>query len=121
MPGFLSSGLRDHAVACCLQAFSRAIIANWLVNLGVWMVTAASSLPGKFCGAIYPVTAFTAMMMEHSIANMSLILIGMGASGCTWHSYWIGNLLPVTLGNIVGGGLCMGVAMSWAFGKQKIA
>ena len=54
----------------CLQAFTRGIIANWLVCLGVWMATAASSLPGKALGAWFPVTAFAAAGAEHSVANM---------------------------------------------------
>ncbi|KAK9840646.1 hypothetical protein WJX81_006750 [Elliptochloris bilobata] len=59
------------------QAFARGVLANWLVCVAVWQAGAASSLPGKFLGAWLPVSAFVALGLEHSIANMWMIPMGM--------------------------------------------
>ena len=61
-----TKGPRPDLTATLLQALTRGIIANWLVNLAIWIGTSSSSVPGKIIGAIVPVTAFTAMGMEHS-------------------------------------------------------
>jgi formate/nitrite transporter len=100
------------------QAFVRGILCNWLVVLAVWMAASASDLTGKTCAVLFPVTAFVASGFEHSVANMyflalgillkadsdTVALSGVPADGLTrldvW-GYW-GNIVPVTLGNIVG-------------------
>ena len=65
---------------------------------------AAGDLAGKFTGIILPISAFVAMGFEHSIANMALIPLGMlGGSSATTASFLMDNMLPVTLGNLVGG------------------
>ena len=102
-----------------MQALTRGIIANWLVNLAIWLATSSSSVPGKIIGAIVPVTAFTAMGMEHSVANMSLIPLGLALAGRTYQQFWLNNLLPVVIGNIIGGAVCMGLALSWVHGKRS--
>ena len=88
-----------------IEAFFRGILCNTLVCLAVWLCFAARDVAGKILAIIFPVTAFVALGFEHSVANMYLIPIGMlagapeiGLAGL------FGNLLPVTLGNMVGGG-----------------
>ena len=87
-----------------MQAFLRGILCNALVCLAVWLTFAAHHVMGKIMAIIFPIAAFVALGFEHCIANMYLIPVGMliGAEGVTIGGF-IANLIPVTLGNIVGG------------------
>ena len=86
------------------EAFVRGILCNILVCLAIWLCLAAHSVIGKIFAIIFPVSAFVALGFEHSIANMYLIPMGVlsGLEGVTLMDM-LGNLVPVTLGNIVGG------------------
>ena len=88
------------------EAFFRGILCNVLVCLAVWLCFAAHDVPGKVLAIIFPISAFVALGFEHSVANMYLIPIAMlaGAEGVTAVGF-LANLVPVTLGNIVGGGV----------------
>ena len=88
-----------------LEAFTRGILCNILVCLAVWLCFAAHSVSSKVLAIISPVSAFVALGFEHSVANMYLIPIGLlaGQQGLDPGGI-LGNLVPVTLGNIVGGG-----------------
>ena len=89
-----------------LQAFVRGILCNALVCLAVWLCFAARDVAGKILAIVFPVAAFVALGFEHCIANMYFILIGILISdGGISVSEFINNLVPVTLGNIVGGSL----------------
>jgi len=87
-----------------MPAFLRGILCNALVCLAVWLTFAAHHVAGKILAIIFPVTAFVALGFEHCIANMYLIPVGilLDADGVTIGGF-IGNLVPVTLGNVVGG------------------
>lgn len=88
------------------QAFVRGILCNILVCLAVWMCFAAHSVSGKAVAIIFPVTAFVALGFEHSVANMYLIPVGMlHRDGAIDFAALFANLIPVTVGNIVGGGV----------------
>ena len=86
------------------EALFRGILCNVLVCLAVWLSFAAHDVPGKVA-IIFPISAFVALGFEHSVANMYLIPIAMlaGAESVTAAGL-LANLIPVTLGNIVGGG-----------------
>ncbi|MDD9906262.1 MAG: formate/nitrite transporter family protein [Rhodospirillaceae bacterium] len=86
------------------EAFLRGMLCNTLVCLAVWLCVAAHSVSGKILAILFPITAFVALGFEHSVANMYLIPAGAfaGAEGVTLAAT-VGNLVPVTLGNIVGG------------------
>lgn len=77
--------------------------------LAVWSAFAAKDISGKILAIWFPVMAFVTLGFEHSIANMFFIptAIFHGAD-ISWGSFLIDNLLPATLGNIVGGGLFTG-------------
>jgi formate transporter len=92
------------------EAFFRGILCNVLVCLAVWLCFAAHDVPGKVLAIIFPVSAFVALGFEHSVANMYLIPIAMlaGADGVTAAGF-LANLIPVTFGNIVGGGVFVAV------------
>ena len=99
------------------QAFVRGIMCNWLVCMAVYMASGCSSLVGKMTAVWFPISAFVALGLEHSVANMFMIPLGMlrGAE-ITLSQFLAGNLLPVTLGNIVGGMLCVMAPFGTTFG-----
>lgn len=95
------------------EAFLRGVLCNTLVCLAVWMCFAAHTVAGKVSAIIFPVTAFVALGFEHSVANMYLIPIGALQPGSTIGiTAMLGNLIPVTFGNIVGGGVLV-AAVYW--------
>jgi len=89
-----------------IQAFVRGVLCNILVCLAVWMCFAARTVSGKILAIIFPVTAFVALGFEHSIANMYLLPVAMlHMDGKIDAMALLANLLPVTAGNVVGGGV----------------
>jgi formate transporter len=110
-----------------IQALALGILCNGLVCLAVWLTYSARSVTDKVLAIIFPITAFVAAGFEHSVANMYFIpyalLIkvfdpafaagnGLDLSSLTWQAFFVKNLLPVTLGNILGGSLLVAV-MYW--------
>jgi formate/nitrite transporter len=110
-----------------VQALALGILCNALVCLAVWLTYSAHSTTDKIMAIIFPITAFVAAGFEHSVANMYFIPMGMfiklfdadftaraglNLSNLTWDRFIINNLLPVTIGNIIGGGL-MVAAVYW--------
>jgi len=89
-----------------VEAFFRGLLCNALVCLAVWLCFSAHSVSDKILAIIFPIAAFVALGFEHSIANAYLIPIGYlaGASDVTLGGF-LHNLVPVTAGNIVGGGV----------------
>jgi formate transporter len=87
-----------------IQAFSRGLLCNALVCLAVWLCCAAHHVSGKILAIVFPVSAFVALGFEHSVANMYFIPLAMfhGVSDIGLQEL-SDNLIPVTLGNIVGG------------------
>lgn len=92
-----------------MVVFVKAIGANWCVCLAVWLALSGHSLVDKVAGCWLPVMAFVALGFEHCIANMFFIPMGMmaGADVTVWQMVWC-NLVPATLGNIVGGAVFVG-------------
>jgi len=104
------------------EAFVRAILCNILVCLAVWMAIASQNVVGKIFAIFFPIMTFVALGFEHCVANMYFIPLGIflkstGAaaasgldlSGLTWGSFINNNLIPVTLGNMIGGALFVGL------------
>ena len=95
------------------QALLRGILCNVLVCLAIWMCFAAHTVAGKILAIVFPIAAFVALGFEHCVANMFLIPFGMlvGGAGADWVGAWpfLANLLPVTLGNVIGGGVLVAV------------
>ena len=107
------------------DAFIRGILCNFLVCIAVWISFAAKDVAGKIIGLFFPIMMFVLCGFEHCVANMYYIAAGLFAmavpsyaakaaeagidtSGLNIGSYFGANLLPVTLGNIVGGAICVG-------------
>ncbi|MCR4407897.1 MAG: formate/nitrite transporter family protein [Anaerolineae bacterium] len=101
------------------QVFWRGVGCNWLVCLAVWLAVSANDIAGKVWGIWFPIMAFVAIGFEHSVANMFFIPLGIfyGAP-VTWGQFLLNNLLPATLGNIVGGGFFVGTIYWWLYGRQ---
>ena len=105
-------------------ALFRAIGCNWLVCLAVWMALAARQTIGKVFAIFFPIMAFVAIGFEHSVANMYFIPTGIflkawagisapqgfDPNALGWISFLWKNLLPVTIGNIIGGGVFVGMS-----------
>lgn len=91
------------------EALLRGILCNILVCIAVWMSFSASTVTGKIAAVFFPVMLFVLSGFEHSVANMFYIPAGMlqgsftGAVIPTIDDFLFYNLLPVTLGNIIGG------------------
>ena len=86
-------------------ALCRGILCNMLVCLAVIMCIAARTLTGKIFGIFFPIMTFVASGFEHSVANMYFLPVGLMAKGEFISKFFIifKNLIPVTLGNIIGG------------------
>ena len=115
-----------------VEAFVRAVGCNWLVCLAIWMAMSARQTVGKIFAILFPVMAFVAIGFEHCVANMYFIPAGifiaqwtgiapagMDMSTLTWSTFVINNLIPVTIGNIVGGALFVGVGYWGAYLRPK--
>ncbi|WP_192456784.1 formate transporter FocA [Musicola keenii] len=111
-----------------IEALCLGILANLMVCLAVWMSYSGRTLTDKMLAMILPVAMFVASGFEHSIANMFMIPMGIViknfASDSFWHAinmtavqfehlsvgnFIVDNLIPVTLGNIIGGGFLVGL------------
>lgn len=106
------------------EAFMRGVFCNALVCLAVWLCFSARTTTDKIASIVFPVTAFVAAGFEHSIANMYFVPMGMllqdpSAASITWGGFVFGNLLPVTLGNIAGGSLMVGLAYWFIYLRKK--
>jgi len=100
-----------------MQVVMRGFLCNWMVCIAVFMMTCSASLPGKFLAAFLPISSFVALGFEHSIANMGMIPLGMlcGAD-VSLSKFLLSSLLPVTIGNILGGALMVGTFYHYAHG-----
>jgi formate/nitrite transporter len=113
-----------------IEAFVRGILCNWLVCLAIFMSLTSDDAVSKAVLIWPPITAFVALGMEHSVANMFFIPLGifLGHSQevvlsgvkltATYKSFLIDNLVPVTLGNIVGGVIFVTLPYCVASGKH---
>lgn len=123
-----------------MQAFYLGIMCNWLVCLAVWMAYGAKDMTGKILAIFFPIWLFITSGFEHSIANMYYIPAGILAKadpvyakaamdlGVTadkmahlnWTTFFINNLIPVTLGNILGGAVFV-AGIYWFVYLRKIS
>ena len=114
-----------------LQAIALGILCNALVCLAVWLTYSARSTLDKILAILFPITAFVAVGFEHSIANMYFIPYALFIKDfdpnfvstvsdkvahldlLTWQAFLFSNLIPVTIGNIIGGAVLV-AAIYWA-------
>lgn len=102
------------------KVFIKGIGANWLVCLGAWMGYAGRTITCKALGTWIPVMLFVTLGYEHSIANMFFIpaAIYTGAD-ISWLDFIYQNLIPATIGNLVGGIFFVGVAYWYIYLKDE--
>lgn len=132
------SAISTAAAKCSLtfsDAFLRGIACNFLVCIAVWMTMAAKDVTGKLLGLYFPILLFVVAGFEHSVANMFYGTVGLLANSTAEYAamaaqsgvdtaaltighFLLGNLLPVTLGNIVGG-LTVGVVYWCCYLSKK--
>lgn len=101
-----------------MTAFFRGVLCNALVCLAVWLAMAGRSVVDKIAAIVFPISAFVAAGFEHSVANLYFIPMGLllsamhpgiaGVEAITLAGF-ARNLIPVTLGNIVGGSVLVGL------------
>ena len=103
------------------KAFFMGVLCNILVTVAVLVSLSAKDVTGRILGAWAPVMFFVTAGFSHSIADMTycgLALFGGGAADVTWGRYFLGNMLPGTLGNIAGG-LLVGWLAWYCFLRKK--
>ena len=117
-----------------VQAIALGILCNALVCIAVWLCYSARSTTDKILSIIFPISAFVACGFEHSVANMYFIPMGLlikdfappafwaaigklpaDFANLTWPNFFLRNLLPVTIGNIIGGAVMVGLAYWFAY------
>ncbi len=121
-----------------IQAVALGIMCNALVCMAVWLCYSARSTTDKILSIIPPISCFVAAGFEHSIANMYFIpialfvkyggdpkffeTIGKTAESfphLTWGNFFVANLLPVTIGNIIGGAIMVGLVYWFIYLRKK--
>jgi formate/nitrite transporter len=133
----IAAGKTSYVGAAALwSCFLKAIGCNWLVNLAILLGICADDAIGKIAGIWFPIMAFVSTGFEHCVANMYFIPAGLltmpflsaeqaagiaGIDQLTWVTMWTSNIIPVTIGNIVGGMLFVGVIYWVAFRKEIAA
>ncbi len=117
-----------------IQAVALGIMCNALVCMAIWLCFSARSTTDKILAIIPPIAAFVASGFEHSIANMYFIPVALfikdlggpeffavikktatDFSHLTWGNFFLVNLLPVTIGNIIGGAVMVGLVYWFAY------
>jgi formate transporter len=123
-----------------LQAIALGIMCNALVCLAVWLTYSARTVTDRILAVIPPVTAFVAAGFEHSVANMYFIPMGLSIKATapeafwtsihktaadyadlTWRNFFVNNLIPVTVGNVIGGAVLVGAVYWFVYLRRPAA
>jgi formate/nitrite transporter len=121
------------------QAIALGVACNALVCLAVWLCFSARTTTDKILAIIFPIAAFVAAGFEHCVANMYFVPIGLlvraGASApvwemigksaedyaaLTWSAFFLVNLIPVTLGNVFGGSVMVGLVYWFIYIRKRM-
>jgi formate transporter len=121
-----------------VQAIALGIMCNAMVCMAVWLCFSARTTTDRILAIIPPISGFVAAGFEHSVANMYFIPIGLfikdGAPDAfwtlikktpadfpalTWGGFFVNNLIPVTIGNIIGGGVMVGLVYWFVYLRDK--
>lgn len=117
------------------QAIVLGLLCNALVCLAVWLTYGAHTTTDKILAIIPPIAAFVALGFEHSVANMYFIPVALlirtddswmegtegvpDVSGLTWGSFVTDNLVPVTIGNVIGGAIMVGAVYWFVYLRRR--
>ncbi len=121
-----------------IQAIALGVMCNALVCMAVWLCYSARTTTDKILAIIPPIACFVAAGFEHSIANMYFIPIALFVKGfgdpafftaigktaadfphLTWGNFFLANLLPVTIGNIIGGAVMVGLVYWFIYLRKQ--
>jgi formate transporter len=121
-----------------IQAVALGIMCNAMVCMAVWLCFSARSTTDRILAIVPPITGFVAAGFEHNVANMYFIPMGLlikawapdsfwlligktpaDFPNLTWRAFFVNNLLPVTIGNIIGGGVMVGLVYWFIFLRDK--
>ena len=139
--GVVGTNMLRIAAAKCELNFTQAVVlgilCNILVCLAIWLCYSTTSTHGKIWAIVFPITAFVAAGFEHSVANMYFIPMGLlvkqwgdpslwnqfpelsqHMASLTWNNYIFNNLIPVTIGNIIGGAGFVGLAYWFIYSSK---
>jgi formate transporter len=127
----IASGKLQHSL---LELVALGVLCNALVCLAVWLAFSARSTVDRIVAVVPPVTAFVAAGFEHSVANMYFFPLALlikafapsdfwaaqgssraASADLSWHAFLVDNLLPVTLGNVLGGAVLVGLSYWFIF------
>jgi formate/nitrite transporter len=115
------------------QAVALGVLCNTLVCLAVWLTLSARSTADRILAVVPPISAFVAAGFEHSVANMYFVPLGLLIAGLdpafaaaasvpgfsiealSWRAFLARNLVPVTLGNVIGGAVPVGLVYWFAY------
>ena len=137
--GVAVSVISTAATKCSItfgDALIKGILCNFLVCIAVWISFTAKDIVGKIIGVFFPVLIFVLCGFEHSVANMYYLFAGLfakavpayaaaaTAAGVDTSMLTVGrmfgaNLLPVTIGNIIGGAICVGLPYWFIYLRRK--
>ncbi len=137
--GLAVSVISTAATKCSMpftDAMIKGLLCNFLVCIAVWISFAAKDVVSKIVGIFFPITMFVLCGFEHSVANMYYIAAGLFAksipayaqaateagvdmTNLTVANYFGANLLPVTIGNIIGGAILVGCVYWFCYLKDK--
>ena len=118
------------------QAVALGILCNALVCLAVWLSYSARTTTDRILAIVFPISAFVAAGFEHSVANMYFIPLGLfiaaldpgfvaghdlglSAQALSWSGFVLRNLLPVTIGNVIGGTLLVGAVYWFVYLRRR--
>ncbi len=109
------------------EALLRGVLCNFLVCIAVWMAFSAETVSGKIIAVFFPIMVFVLCGFEHSVANMFYVPAGIfetwingnAVTGLDVGGFLLNNVLPVTIGNIIGGALLVGGGYYLAFLRNK--
>jgi formate/nitrite transporter len=119
-----------------VQAVVLGMLGNALVCLAVWLGYSARTTADRILAIVPPISAFVAAGFEHSVANMYFVPYAIfvtaldpewlgahapsaGAAAPTWSAFLMRNLAPVTLGNIIGGGVLVGAVYWFVYLRRR--
>jgi len=100
------------------RVVASGILANWLVGMAAFLATAARTVSGKILGLLLPILAFVALGVQHVPANMGYFAAALihGDAGTTVQEAFLWNLMPATIGNLIGGTVLVALLFWYTYG-----
>ncbi|MFH1501091.1 MAG: formate/nitrite transporter family protein [archaeon] len=126
--GLVTGAVAERAIAIAqskisltwIEALMRGVLCNFLVVLAIAFASGeVDEISGKIFGILFPIMAFVALGYEHSVANMYFVPMGIFLDGgISWGAFFIKNLIPVTIGNIIGGSIFVSAVYWYVYVKK---